>query len=233
MPDLHLDILSGGAAQGLVRAVEDEYREGTGADLRGTFGAVGAMREKLLAGAPCDVLILTAAIIAELEKSGQVARGTSAPLGNVRTGVAVRAGETVPDIADGARLREALLAATGIYFPDPELATAGIHFIKVLRQLGIHDAVASRLRPFPNGATAMRELAMASERGQVGCTQITEIKYTPGVVLVGPLPPGFGLATVYTVAVCSGAREPDLARRFAELLSGPATRPLRENAGFE
>ena len=84
-----LDILSGGAAQGLVRAVEDEFRAGTGASLQGTFGAVGAMREKLLAGTPCDVLILTAAIIAALEASGQVVPGTSEPLGHVRTGVAV------------------------------------------------------------------------------------------------------------------------------------------------
>ena len=79
----------------------------------------------------------------------------------------------------------------------------------------------------------MQELAKATERGLVGCTQITEIKYTPGVALVGPLPAEFELSTVYTVAVCAGAREPVLARRFAELLGGPATRPLRESAGFE
>ena len=79
----------------------------------------------------------------------------------------------------------------------------------------------------------MRELAARSGRGLVGCTQVTEIRYTPGVALVGPLPAEFELATVYTVAVCTGAREPELARRFAELLSGPATRPMRERAGFE
>jgi molybdate transport system substrate-binding protein len=228
-----LHLLSGGAAQGIVRALEPEFCAVTGACVRGTFGAVGAMRAKLLAGEPCDALILTAALIGELEKEGRVVPGTSAPLGRVRTGVAVRADEPSPDISDGAALRAALSAATGIYFPDPELATAGIHFVKVLRELGIHDAIAPRLRAYPNGATAMRELATATERGLIGCTQITEIKFTPGVVLVGPLPAGFELATVYTVAVCTGAREAGLARRFAELLTKPATRALRESAGFE
>jgi len=228
-----LHILSGGAAQGIVRAIEEDFRADTGADVLGSFGAVGAMREKLRAGEPCDALILTAALIAELEKEGRVVPGTSAPLGRVRTGVAVRAGEPLPDIGDGAALRAALLAATGIHFPDPELATAGVHFVKVLRELGIHAAVAPRLRPHPNGVAAMRALAAATERGLIGCTQITEIRYTPGVVLVGPLPPEFELATVYTVAVCAGAREPGLARRFAERLSGPAARALREGAGFE
>ena len=228
-----LHVLSGGAAQAIVRAVEEDFRVSTGARVRGTFGAVGAMRERLLAGEPCDAAILTAALIAELERDGRVLPGTSAPLGRVRTGVAVRAGEALPDIADGAALRETLLAATHIYFPDPELATAGIHFVNVLDRLGIHDVVAPRLRPCPNGATAMHELAMTTGYGLVGCTQISEIKYTPGVVLVGPLPAEFELSTVYTVAVCTAARESDLARRFAELLSGPATRPLRQSAGFE
>ncbi len=79
----------------------------------------------------------------------------------------------------------------------------------------------------------MRELAQAAGRGAIGCTQITEIRYTPGVVLVGALPPGFELATVYSAAVCAGAREPELARRFIARLSDPAARPLRESAGFE
>ena len=233
MPGATLHLLSGGAAQGVVRALESEFRGATGATLQGTYGAVGAMREKLLAGEPCDVVVLTAAMVAELERDGRVLGGTSAPLGRVRTGVAVRAGETLPDIADGAALRAALLAARGIYFPDPELATAGIHFIKVLRQLGIHDEVAPRLMPFPNGATAMRELAVAKGPGLLGCTQITEIKYTPGVVLAGPLPAGFELSTVYTGAVCAGAAEPDLARRFVALLTGESSRALRAAGGFE
>jgi molybdate transport system substrate-binding protein len=228
-----LQLLSAGAAQGIVGAIEQDFRLATGANVRGTFGAVGAMRDKLIGGAPCDAIILTAPLIAALETAGHVRPATAAPLGRVRTGIAVRAGEPLPAIADAPALRTTLLAAAGLYFPDPELATAGIHFVRVLRELGIHDAVAPRLHPFPNGAAAMRELARSTAPGLVGCTQITEIRYTRGVVLAGPLPAGFKLSTVYTVAVCSRAEEPDLARRLAEMLSGPATRSLREAAGFE
>ena len=228
-----LHLLSGGAAQGIVRALEPEFCAVTGACVRGTFGAVGAMRDKLFAGEPCDVVILTAALVAELEREDRVLPGTSAPLGRVRTGIAVRAGEPMPDIADGAALRATLLAAEAIFFPDPKLATAGIHFVNVLRKLGIDEIVAPRLSPHPNGATAMRELARTTGQGHVGCTQITEIRYTPGVALVGPLPAEFELTTVYTVAVSAGAREPDIARRFVALLSSPQKRPMRERAGFE
>ena len=228
-----LCVLSAGAAQGLVTTLQEDFRAATGASVQAAFGAVGALKEKLVVGERCDVVILTAAMIADLEREGRVLPGASAPLGRVRTGIAVRAGEALPRVSDRPQLQDVLLAASGIYMPDPLRSTAGIHFAQVLTRLGIHDDVAQRLRPYPNGSTAMRELARATGSGLVGCTQITEIKFTPGVALVGPLPAEFELATVYSAAVHADAREPDLARRFVELLSGSASQVLRANSGFE
>jgi molybdate transport system substrate-binding protein len=227
-----LDLLCAGAAKGLVTEMTPAFVAATGVAVEGTFGAVGAMQQKLAAGEPCDVIILTAAMIDVLEKDGRVLP-PSAPLGRVRTGVAVRAGEALPDIHDGPSLRSALSAAAGILVPDPRRATAGIHFVEVLKRLAIYAAVESRLRTFPNGAAAMQELAQSGERGLIGCTQITEIKYTPGVALVGPLPPEFELATVYAAAVATTARDAECARRFVELLCGPASRAVRMQGGFE
>lgn len=227
-----LTVLSAGAAKGLVTAMMPEFVAATGVAVEGTFGAVGAMQQKLAAGEPCDVIVLTAAMIGTLEKEGRVLP-PGAPLGRVRTGVAVRAGEALPDIHDGPSLRSTLIAAAGILFPDPQRATAGIHFVVVLKRLSIYAEVESRLRTFSNGAAAMQELAQSDARGLVGCTQITEINDTPGVTLAGPLPPDYELATVYAVAVCARTRQPDLARRFAQLLSGTASRGVRLQGGFE
>jgi molybdate transport system substrate-binding protein len=229
---MRLEILSGGAAQGLAAAVGPQFKAETGLDIGGSFGAVGAMRDKLLAGAAADVLILTSALIAELAGSGHVVAGSAADVGVVRTAIAVRSGDASPAVGDAGGLRAALLAADAIYFPDPKLATAGIHFAKMLDQLGIRDQVADRLRPYPNGAIAMREMAVAQGRS-IGCTQVTEILNTPGVRLVAPLPKEFELATTYTAAVAAGAASPGEARRLVALLSGAATRPLRDRAGFE
>ena len=229
---MNLNLLCAGAARGVVLALKDALAAETGAGIDGTFGAVGAMRERLLGGAPCDVIVLTAALIDGLARDGHVLPATVAPLGRVGTGIAVRAGEPLPGIADGDALRATLLAATGIVFPDPVHATAGIHFANVLERLGIHDAVAARITNYPNGATSMRALAEGPP-GRVGCTQITEIKYTPGVTLVGPLPEGYALDTVYSVAVCTAAAQPDMARVFAAMLAGPVSRALRDAGGFE
>ena len=230
---MQLNILSGGAAQSVVTALAGNFRAGTGYELDCTFGAVGAMKEKLLAGAPADLIILTHALIAELAAGGRMLPDSCADLGRVRTGVAVRKGDSLPDIASASALRSALLAAEGIFLPDPQKATAGIHFARVLDTMGIRGEVEPRLKTYPNGATAMRELAQAKGARVVGCTQVTEINNTPGVVLAGLLPREFELATVYSVGVCAAAASPDAARRFAALLTGEPSRALRTKAGFE
>jgi len=229
---MKLTILSGGAANGLVSALAPQFKAETGADIDGSFGAVGAQRDKLLAGASADLLILTSALIAGLTRSGHVVAGSAAYLGTITTGVAVRSGDPAPAIGDADALRAALRAADGIYFPDPKLATAGIHFAKVLERLGIADEVAPRLRTFPNGQTAMAALAARQGGRPIGCTQITEILYTKGVTLVGDLPAEFALATVYTLGVCAKAASPELARRLAALLTGEGSRELRRKLGF-
>lgn len=228
-----LQILSGGAAQGLVSQLQGKFFSEAGRGIEGTYGAVGLMRDKLLAGEPCDVVILTQALIDELTAAGHVQSGSARPLGIVKTGVAVKKGEAHPRVDTPEALKAALLAAKGIYFPDPVKATAGIHVMKVLKQLGIDAALASRLRVFPNGATAMREMAQAKEAGLIGCTQVTEILYTPGVDLVARLPKEFELATVYTAAVAAKAEQPQAARLLIELLVSPAAAELRRSGGFE
>ena len=230
---MDLNILSAGASKGLVESLQAKFAAETGVGIHGTFRAVGTIKEKALAGEPCDVIILTAAMIDELARFGRVLPESVAPLGRVRTAIAVREGDSLPDISSGAALRKLLLASAAIYIPDAERATAGIHLVKMLHALGIYETVAPRLRAYPNGAMAMRELAQSAESPTIGCTQVTEIRYTPGVTLVGPLPAEFELATTYAVGVYFKAHQPELAHTFAELMSGEATRELRLTCGFE
>ena len=230
MTSLHL--LSGGAAQGLVRQLQAAFEANSSLQLDATFGAVGAMKQRLLEGAACDVLILTQALIDGLVQSGQVRAGSDRKLGIVKTGIAVKAGTPWPEVDTADHLRQALRKATGIYFPDPQLATAGIHFMKVLNELGIANEVAERLRPFPNGATAMKAMAACDDPQVIGCTQVTEILITEGIDLVADLPPVFELATVYTAAVCTASAHPQAATQFIEQLVSPAHAGLRQQGGF-
>jgi molybdate transport system substrate-binding protein len=228
-----LNFLCAGAAQGVVKVLQAPFLADTGATLEGRFGAVGAMKEALLAGEPCDWMVLTDAMIRALADEGLMQAQSVAPLGRVRTGVAVRQGEPQPDVSTPEALAAALRAADAIYFPDPQRATAGIHFANVMKQLGVHDELQPRFRTYPNGATAMRELGASTALRMIGCTQVTEILFTPGVDLVGLLPPQFELATMYTAAVPARAAHPALATRFIEMMTAPDTAELRQRCGFE
>jgi molybdate transport system substrate-binding protein len=227
-----LRLLSGGAAHGLVEAVRPAFEAETGYHIDGTFSAVGAMRDRLLAGAPADLVILSRALVEALARGGHVDATTARDLGVVATAVAVRAGDAVPPLGDVEALRHALATADAIHFPDPLRATAGIHFARVLEKLDLKDALADRLRPAANGAAAMHALATSTAARPIGCTQATEILATPGLVLAGPLPPGCDLSTVYTAAVATKAEAPREAAALIMMLTAPSTAAIRQRLGF-
>ncbi|MGZ5278074.1 MAG: molybdate ABC transporter substrate-binding protein [Caldimonas sp.] len=228
-----LQVLCAGAVQGLVRALQGRFHERTGSAIAGRFGAVGAMKEALMGGVPCDVLIVTDAMLRALQGNGAIEADTAAPIGCVRTGVAGRSGEPLPRIDSPAALQAALLAAPAIYLPDIDKSTAGAHVASVLDRLGIRAAMANKLAIFANGATAMHALAEEGAPGSVGSTQISEILYTPGLALAGALPDPFGLSTVYSAGVSKTASDPALAAAFIAMLCGPETVAERASAGFE
>jgi molybdate transport system substrate-binding protein len=227
-----LKILSGGAAQGLVKSLAPVFKANTGLDIDGEFGAVGAMADNLRAGRPSDILILTHALIGTLAKDGLVSQASIRNVGLVETALAVRSSDPVVSAPDQASLRKALLAADVIYLPDTKASTAGIHVAKVIALLGIGGDVESRLKIYPNGATAMRHLAESPAERPIGCTQSTEILSTPGVMLSGALPPGSELVTMYTAAVTVGAVRPREAQTLIDLMTDAPYRELRRRAGF-
>jgi len=103
----------------------------------------------------------------------------------------------------------------------------------VLQRLALLDDTMPRIREFANGALAMRALADDAVPGAIGCTQITEIRYTSGVALADALPPGFELTTQYAAAAMSACNEPEIAGTFVRWLTGPRSADLRTAGGFD
>lgn len=231
MTTKRLYLLSGGAAQGLVGRLQPAFEARHGCSIEGSFGAVGLMREKLLAGDLCDLLVLSDTLIQALVAEGRVDASSVRAVGGVQTGLALKDGHVRAPVHTEAELKDLLASAPAIYFPDPQKATAGIHFLKVLQALDLAGDP-HKLRTFPNGATAMAALAQAPEAGAVGCTQVTEILITKGVRLAGLLPAPHGLTTTYTAAVPVDAREPGLARELIAELVAPANAEVRRECGF-
>src|ERR1700736_4336064 len=112
-----LDILSGGAAQGLVASLAPTFTELTGYEIAGEFGAVGAMADKLREGARAYIVILTAAIVGKLAEENWVVPASISNIGLVETAIAVRAGDRLITASDAAGLRAAFLGGDAIFVP--------------------------------------------------------------------------------------------------------------------
>ncbi len=227
----HLHIISAGAAMGLTRQLlGDQVSINVGLN----FGAVRTMYDYFVSGVPCDLLLLTRAQIDELDAAGCIVPNSILDVGHVKTGVAVRVGSKAhPDIHDAASLKVTLSKASSLYCPDMKQSTAGLHVLNMLKQLGIWEEMRGRISEHPNGATAMRMMDTSNDEESIGCTQVTEILYTPSVRLVGLLPKEFELSTVYTIAVPKRSTEPEAAMAAIAKLCSVSNQGVRTAAGFD
>lgn len=226
-------ILSAGAAQAVVEAIAAAYKIETGNGVSAEFSAVGAMKARVLASEPVDIIVLTRALIDELAASGHVAAGSPRDLGTVATGIAVRAGTPLPEVSDARKLRASLLAATKVVCPDPATATAGKAVMQVLDRLGIVEDVRPRMQYFPNGYAAMKWLAESRGTREMGITQVTEILPNPGVDYAGPLPGDLKFTTLYSAGLAAQSQNIAAATDFIARLTARAARPILAKAGYE
>jgi molybdate transport system substrate-binding protein len=230
---MSLRLISAGAARGLVAKVQAMLLAPLETELHATFGPAGAVRSHILSGDAWDVVIVTTTILRELAVDGHLAEHSIVPLGKVATGIAVRGGRNCHPIKNETQLRASLIGASGgIFVPDTRRSTAGAHLIKILTALNAHHDL-SRLREFPDGASAMQALAACDAAETIGCTQISEMIYTSGLTVIGPLPPGFDLDTVYSIALSKRSIEQPSARMFLTAMSGAESEALRRASGFD
>ena len=201
--------------------------------MRGEFGAVGAMADKLRNGAPADIVILTARIIADLAGENLVVPGSIADVGLVETAIAVRAGDPPVTVNDAAGLRTALLAADAIFVPDTRASTAGIHVAKVLQQLGIADERGGPAQNLPEwrdrDAPFGRVRRVAADRLHA----IDRDHRHPGRGLVGFAAAGMRARDhVYGGGHHAGRPCASRPSSLIDLLVSADQRELREHAGF-
>lgn len=100
----------------------------------------------------------------------------------------------------------------------------------LLERLGIADAIESKVtRP---DSDIVSELVAKGDI-ELGMVVITQILTTPGVELVGPLPPEIQSYITFTGGVSSASREPDAARALIRFLNSPAALAVIRAQGME
>jgi molybdate transport system substrate-binding protein len=108
--------------------------------------------------------------------------------------------------------------------------TSGIHFTKVLEEMGIASAVKSKAVLVDTGFAAER---VAKGEAEIVVHQISEILPVKGVTLIGPLPREIQKVTVYSAAVATKSDVQDAAKAFIAFLTAPAARPKFAAVGLD
>jgi molybdate transport system substrate-binding protein len=224
-------VLTAGAFKQVLVAELPGFEQSTGHKVTVDNATVGALTRRIEGGEAFDVAVLNPAAIDALTAKGPLAAGTQRALARVGVGVVVKEGAPKPDISTVDAFKRALLAAPSVAYIDPAAGgSSGIYIAKLLKQLGIADAVNPKARLIQGGAVATH---IAEGEAALGLHQISEILPVRGAALVGPLPAELQNYTVYAAAVGSAAREPVAAQALIDYLARPESAAALKAMGME
>ncbi len=229
---VELNVLAAGAVEAVVRDVVSTFEKESGHTVKPFYAPVGALRDKIYAGEPADVTIVTPAIIEQLKARGLVSPASQTDMGQIGGGIAVRKGALRPAIGTAEELKQTLLAAEEIYYADPKIATAGVYFLKVADRLGIGEQVRKKVITAGGGKPSM-QLMSKSAKNAVGVTQISEILSVPEVELIGPYPGELQQMTTYTGILLARTKNTAAAEAFLKFLTSAPVQARFRQQGYE
>jgi molybdate transport system substrate-binding protein len=223
-------VLCAGAVKHAFTALASCFEQETGQSVHCTFGAVGALLQQHAQGARADILLLSRSAINTLVSQGKVIQ-PAFDVGIVGVGVAVRSGSPRPDLSSPDALRKALLDAPSLSYGDPAHGdSSGVHFAKVIAQLGLSRALAAKTRLAPSGIAVAEQVR--DGHVAIGATQASVIAACPGVDLAGLLPGELQNFTTYACGLAAGAQASEEARGLLECLRTERARAVFAKSGF-
>ena len=213
----------------VVEVLTPQIEQSIGRKLAAQFNSSKNLRDKIQAGEPFDAAILTSDVLDDLIKQGKIAADTRAEISRTGMGVGVRAGAPKPDIGTPEALKRTLLNAKSISF-NPTGASAA-HTYDMYARLGITEAVKPKL--ILDAEAGRPQMNVAAGRAELVISLIPEIKFFPGVDLVGPIPADFQSYINFAIGIATNAQDADTAKALVQFITGPAVAPVLKAKGME
>ena len=224
-----MKVFSSIAVQPAVEALLPSY---TGARPDFVWNTAPALIKRLQAGDTADLLILNRAGMDAMQREGRILAGSEVTLASSPAAVAVKAGAPHPDIGTAEALKRTLLAARSISYSDPKAGGAsGIHFAKVIEQMGIAREVNAKNRFPPAGGLCARFLATGEV--ELAIQQVPELKQVAGIEIVGPLPKPHELVTVFVAGTGKASAMAAEAKALLDFLRTPAATAVFRDKGLD
>jgi molybdate transport system substrate-binding protein len=221
-------VLSTLALKGAVSSLAGQYVTAGGARIDADFAPTLALLDRLRAGEAADVVILTREGLDEVVREERVVAGSCVDLARSYVGLAVRAGETHPDISTEPALRAALLGARAVAYS--RLGASGILFAKLIERMGIASEVNARAVIIPQGFTAER---LGAGEADLAVQQISELKQVGGIEVIGPIPHELQTPAVFSAGRMTASPRPAQSDRLLRYLASPEVAPALRESGLD
>jgi len=223
-------LIAPGGIRAPIEALIPGFESKTGHKVKATFGSGNGTKQQVVRGDAFDVPIVQVPYD-QVVASGNVVASSETPLANVSVGVAVRKGAPKPDISTPEAVKQMLLAAKSISYPDAAAgAAAGVSFNQTLKKLGIAEQIQPKIKLAQGGAGAMELVAKGEV--EIGLTFLSEME-DPGIDVVGPLPREISTPTILVGFVSAHAKDPAAARALLDFLSSPEAAAIYKAKGMK
>ncbi len=225
-----LRILGAGPVKRGVTQVAAQFEKATGHRVVVEFIGAPTVRERVLADAAVDVVVVPQSAMEEFVVQNKVAVHTRVTLGRSRMGLAMRKGAAAPNLETAVAFKQSVAAADAVVV---NVASSGNYVVKLLDKLGFG---ADKVVKMPDTVKVMDHVA-SSAQNLLGAGQLPEIRELidkgVAIALAGPLPDELQSITGYDAAVTNAGVNAAAAAEFTKYLATPAARAVMAATGID
>ena len=227
--DTTLRLFVSNGMKGSMEVLHVQCEKEIGRSLSIQFGSTASLKQRIEAGQPFDVMIITVEAIDDLIKKGVLTSASRTAVGRSELGVGIRAGAPKPDIRTVATFKQTLREAPSITYPQDGASRGYIE--RMFERLGIAADVKSKIILAPGSGPATE--SVAAGKAAMVLTLFSEIVPTHGAEILGPFPGEYQSDIRFGAATSTQSKQADAARALIAFLAGPKVAPVLKAKGID
>ena len=207
------------------------YTQQTGTVVTVRSSVMGKIMDDIETGVPApDVVLLPPDLMDTVSNNNGVKPGTRVPVGRSEIALAVRTGAPHPDISTVEKLRAVLLGANTVACTQPGPPRNSMEAGIIDRMLhrptfaGVHTMTVK---------TGSGVSALAKGDSDLALQVVSAIIATPGIELVGPLPPELEAHIDTEIAISARSPDPASAAAFIRFTTRPEAAEVWKKFGLD
>jgi molybdate transport system substrate-binding protein len=223
-----IKVISGNSMRVSLTGLVPQFERASGLSVTVSYDPAQVVLKRIESGETADLAIRGEPALDQLIQQGKVKKSTRRPLVSSPAGVGTRAGAPRPDISSAAAFKTMLLNARAIAYASE--GASGIHFMRVVEQMGIADEIKAKSKTRPGGV--LGELLVSGE-ADIAIQHIPELKAAQGIQVLGTVPPGFEFANTLVAGIVAASEQPAAAQTFLDFLMSPDATTVLVSQGLK